>query len=448
MIITIDGPSGTGKTTVSKQVAQKLSFSYFDTGAMYRSVTWFILKHDIHFSDLPRIQELLATFSFHIEEVDGVKRYFVHGEDVTDEIRSQQITRMVSEIAAFPFVREMLLKVQKEFAIKESAVFEGRDLGSVVFPDAEVKIFLTASRKVRARRRLEEIRRTRPHEALEMDLKKVAEDIRRRDKMDSTRKLAPLICPKGAYVIDTSYLSLHQVVDKILKQVKKKLKQMACPWMHCKEMRPFYRFILCLAWVIYKVLYRHKVYGLEHYYPGAGILAANHTSYLDPPIVAISWPEEIHFLAKQSLFKPFLFGRMIRALNSHPVSGDVNDVAVFKMLIQLLKEGKKVILFPEGLRSENGQLEPLKPGIGLLASRANAAIIPTYICGAFQIWDIHHKLPKLRGRTVCVFGKPILWQDFSHFEKKEAQSQLVERLTTAILNLKAWYESGAKGIPP
>ncbi|HSX12696.1 MAG TPA: lysophospholipid acyltransferase family protein, partial [Rhabdochlamydiaceae bacterium] len=229
---------------------------------------------------------------------------------------------------------------------------------------------------------------------------------------------------------------------------KKTLKKMGQPWAYAKEMKPFYRFVLFLAWCVYKILYRHKVYGLEHYYSGPGILAANHVSYLDPPIVAISWPEEIHFLAKESLFKPFLFGRMIRALNSHPVTGEVNDISVFKTLIQLLKEGKKVILFPEGLRSENGQLEPLKPGIGLLAARANAAIIPTYIFGAFQIWDIHHKLPKLYGRTICIFGKPILWQDFARFEKKEAQAQLIERLTEALLNLKSWYEEGAKGIPP
>lgn len=448
MIITIDGPSGTGKTSVSKKVAKALHFSYFDTGAMYRCVTWFILKHETPLSDLHRLKQLLGEFSFHIEEIEGEKRYFVQDEDVTEEIRSQRITRGVSDVAALPIVREMLWKVQKDFAIKESAVFEGRDLGSVVFPNAEVKIFLTASSEVRARRRLEEIKQTMPDEAKDIDLEKIEGDIKRRDTIDSTRKLAPLVCPKGAYVIDTSYLTLDQVVNKILKQVKKTLQKMSRPWLYYKGMRPFYRFVLFLAWVAYKVLYRHKVYGLEHYYQGAGIIAANHTSYLDPPLVAISWPEEIHFLAKQSLFKPFLFGRMIRALNSHPVSGDVNDISVFKTLIQLLKEGKKIILFPEGLRSENGQLEPLKPGIGLLASRANAAIIPTYIFGAFEIWDIHHKLPKLTGRTVCVFGKPILWQEFSHFEKKEAQAQLVERLTDSILKLKSWYEDGAKGIPP
>jgi cytidylate kinase len=448
VIITIDGPSGTGKTTVAKRVAEALSFSHFDTGAMYRCATWFILKHQIPLSEIEKLKERLAAFSFHVEERDGTKHYFVEGEDVTAEIRSQRITKEVSAVAALPFIREILSRTQKEFAIKESAVFEGRDLGSVIFPHAEVKIFLTASSQVRAVRRLKEIRATRPDEAKQIDLATLAADMEQRDLLDSTRKIAPLKQPEGAYVVDTSTLSIDQVVDLILKRVKKTLKKMSRSWLFAKKMKPFYRFILCLAWILYKILYRHKVYGLEHYYAGPGILAANHTSYLDPPIVAISWPEEVHFLAKESLFKPFLFGRMIRALNSHPVSGEVNDISVFKTLIQLLKEGKKVILFPEGLRSENGQLEPLKAGIGLLAARANAAIIPTYIFGAYQIWDIHHKLPKFTGRTVCIFGKPILWQDFSSFEKKEAQAQLLERLTDAILKLKHWYESGAKGIPP
>lgn len=447
MIITIDGPSGTGKTTVAKQVANALGFTYFDTGAMYRAVTWFILKHNIKPSDEQAIKELLDEFVFRIEDKNNAKRYFVNDHDVTEDIRSSKITGAVSEIASMPLIREKLWKVQRDFAKKESAVFEGRDLGSVVFPDAEVKIFLTADPKVRARRRLEEVRRTRPYEAGEYDEQKMIQDIERRDHLDSTRELAPLVCPDGAYQIDTSTLSLVEVVEKILKIKEKVIKKMACGWLYCKEMKPFYRFILCLAWLTYKVLYRHKIYGLEHYHSGAGILASNHVSYLDPPIVAISWPEEVHFLAKESLFKPFLFGRLIRALNSHPVSGEVGDISVFKTLIQLLKEGKKIILFPEGGRSETGELQEIKPGIALLVSKGNAAVIPTYIHGAYEIWSIHRKSPKFLGKTACVFGKPILWETFSHLDRKEAQAQMTSALADSIQKLKIWYEQGAKGIP-
>lgn len=448
MIITIDGPSGTGKTTVAKQVANALGFAYFDTGAMYRAVTWSILKHSLKLSDQQALKEFLEGFAFRIEEKNGAKKYFVNDEEVTEEIRSPKITKAVSEVSALPLVREKLWKVQRDFAKQESAVFEGRDMGSVVFPNAEVKIFLTAIPKIRARRRLEEYRRTRPEDAEGYDEQKMIQDIQKRDQFDSSRELAPLVCPGGAYKIDTSNLSIEEVVQKILKREQKILKKMACGWLYCKEMKPFYRFILAIAWITYKVLYRHKIYGLEHYHPGAGILAANHVSYLDPPIVAISWPEEVHFLAKESLFRPFLFGRLIRALNSHPVTGEVGDISVFKTLIQLLKEGKKIILFPEGGRTETGELQPLKPGIGLLVSKGNAAVIPTYVHGAYEIWNIHRKFPKPRGKTACVFGKPLLWENFSHLDKKEAQAQMTSALTESIQKLKAWYDEGALGIPP
>lgn len=448
MIITIDGPSGTGKTTVAKRVAEAMHVSYFDTGAMYRAVTWAIFKENIEISDDAAISALLERFSFRIEEGKKGNRYFVGDSDVTEEIRSPKITSMVSKVSALPSVREKLWKIQREFGAKESAVFEGRDMGSVVFPAAEIKIYLTASPEIRGRRRLEEIKSSRPDDAHAMDEQKMVEEIKRRDHLDSTRDLAPLVCPEDAYIIDTTNLSIDQVVDKILDYEKSIIKKMSRGWLYCKTMKPLYRFILFLAWCVFRFFYRHKVYGLEHYYPGAGILAANHISYMDPPIVAISWPEEVHFLAKESLFKPFLFGNLIRALNSHPVKGDVGDISVFKMLIQLLKEGKKIILFPEGLRSESGRLEPLKPGVGLLVSKGNAAVIPTYIHGPFEIWNVHRKIPKMFGKTACVFGRPIFWESFSHLDKKEAQALLTQTLTEAIQNLRAWYEKGAKGSPP
>lgn len=218
-------------------------------------------------------------------------------------------------------------------------------------------------------------------------------------------------------------------------------------WCRRDKMTLLYRFILFKAWLFFKIFYRHKIYGLEHFYPGAAIIAGNHTSFLDPPILAISWPQEVHFLARESLFRPWGFGSLIRALNAHPVSGDAGDVAVFKTITQVLKEGKKVILFPEGRRTE-GELGEIKPGIGLLVSRAQAAIIPAYIHGACQIWGIKRRLPKLWGRTACVFGTPILWESFANLDKKEAQKAISQELTKSILALKAWYEAGAQGTPP
>lgn len=219
-------------------------------------------------------------------------------------------------------------------------------------------------------------------------------------------------------------------------------------WLICFHMKLLYRFILFLAWCCFKIFYRHRIYGREHFCEGAGIIASNHTSFLDPPAIAISWPEEVHFLAKESLFHHFGLGWLIKQLNSHPVRGDAGDVAVFRAIENVLSGGNKLILFPEGTRSFEGNLLEIRPGIALLAARTKAAIIPTYVHGTFTLWGRDRKFPKLFGKTACVFGKPILWEEFSSLPRKEAQKQLCDRLFEAISALRSWYESGAEGSPP
>jgi cytidylate kinase len=440
MIITIDGPSGTGKTTVAKRVAEKLHFSYFDTGAMYRAVTWLALQKKIDLDDETAVFELLQNFHFRIEEKEGAKRYFVGENDVTQAIRTPEINTNVSKVAALLPVRKSLWKIQHEFAKNGDAVFEGRDIGSVVFPEAEVKVFLTARPEVRAQRRLKEYLEKHPQLASSMSEEQMLKDIMRRDELDSTREHAPLTCPKDAVQIDTSELTLDQVVEKILEHKGQEVK-----W---PKGNLLYRTILFLADCFFSLFYRHKVYGKEHFIPGGAIIAANHASYFDPPIAAISSPQEVHFLAKDYLFKVPLFGSFIRALNSHPVRGDAGDVAVFKLLTTLLKEGKKVILFPEGKREDEDRLEEIKPGMALLITRTGAFVQPLYIHGTFKVWSRYRKLPKLSGTTASVWGSPIRYDAFKHLEKREAQEAFSLEVGRAINALRAWYEAGAKGTPP
>jgi CMP/dCMP kinase len=214
MIITIDGPAGTGKTTVARLVAERLHVPFFDTGSMYRSVAWRILKKEIPLSDCVRIEEELSTFSFHISTDGNGRRYYVGDEDVTEVIRSQPVTAIVSEVSALPCVRKALWKIQREFGEKGDAVFEGRDMGSVVFPHAEMKIFLTARAELRAQRRFQELLQKNPGDKI--DQEQILAEIIRRDEYDSSRTLAPLKCPEDALLIDTSDLSIDGVVDRIL----------------------------------------------------------------------------------------------------------------------------------------------------------------------------------------------------------------------------------------
>lgn len=217
MIITIDGPSGTGKTTVARRVADKLHFVYFDTGAMYRCFTWFVLEHNIEINDSSAIEDLLKKFTFNIVEKNGAKQYFVGEKNATEIIRSRPVTAHVSAVSALEQVRAYLLTIQHRFAQKQNAVFEGRDLGTVVFPNAELKIFLTADPEIRAERRLNEMLEKRSEEARALNRDQMLVDIMRRDEYDSTREIAPLRCPADALQIDTTHLSIDQVVDQIVK---------------------------------------------------------------------------------------------------------------------------------------------------------------------------------------------------------------------------------------
>lgn len=219
-------------------------------------------------------------------------------------------------------------------------------------------------------------------------------------------------------------------------------------WLKSKKTTVLFKFVRCITYWGFRLFYHHKIYGLHHFHPGPALIAANHISFLDPPIVSVSAPQEVHFLARKTLFRNPLFGALIRNLNSHPVSGKAEDVTVFKTIVSLLKEGKKVIIFPEGKRSPDGTIGEIKPGISLLISRTKAAIIPTYIHGTFEIWSRKQKLPKLTGKTAVVFGTPLFFEESEGKDKKEAQKMLSDKLEKALHDLKDWYEAGAKGTPP
>lgn len=213
-------------------------------------------------------------------------------------------------------------------------------------------------------------------------------------------------------------------------------------------MKPFYWFTSSLFKAFFYLFYSHQIYGLEHFVKGKGIVAPNHASFFDPPLIAASWPEEISFLARKSLFSFPFFGFLIRQLNAYPITGTAQDLNSIKLVCHLLSENKKIVVFPEGVRSFDGSLGPIKSGIGMLAMRNQSPIIPVYIHGCFDIWSRFQKFPKLSGKTACVFGTPIEWQNFAHLEKKEAQEAIASQVKESIEKLKAWYDNGAKGSPP
>jgi cytidylate kinase len=203
-VIAIDGPAGSGKSTVARAVASRLGMAYLDTGAMYRAVTFAALRRGID----PDDERLVARLADQVE-IDVSDTVMVDGVDATIEIRGPEVSRAVSVVAANPAVRKELNRRQREWAAAhEGGVIEGRDIGSIVFPEADVKVYLTASDSERAGRRSKEV--------LDMDYDAVAADIARRDLADSNRSAAPLTVPQGAVTLDTTTMSIDDVVDRVM----------------------------------------------------------------------------------------------------------------------------------------------------------------------------------------------------------------------------------------
>lgn len=216
MIITIDGPIATGKSTLAKTLAHEIGYIYFDTGAMYRCAAYGITKNNINIDDPQQLKEFLKKFKFEIKIKHGNRRYFVDDEDVTDKIRLRDVTSYVSKIAAKPEVREKLVALQREFSVGVNAVFEGRDMGTVVFPEAQVKIFLAGRPEVRAKRRYDELKAKYPEQTKDLTLEQALEDLNQRDNFDITRENSPLKQASDALVIDTSDLTIDEIIFKIL----------------------------------------------------------------------------------------------------------------------------------------------------------------------------------------------------------------------------------------
>jgi cytidylate kinase len=211
--LAIDGPAGSGKSTISSLIAKKLGWTHIDTGAMYRAVTLLAIELGIDLSD-EASYHFLETSNIHYD----LDHIFINERDVTEDIRSDKVTKNVSLVSSFPYVRKKLVDLQMKAATKGNIVMDGRDIGTVVLPNANLKVFLTANVEERAKRRFKE----QVKKGKEMDIHKVYEDILNRDQKDTTRKESPLKIADDAIVLDTTYLTIEEVVNKIIELTGKK----------------------------------------------------------------------------------------------------------------------------------------------------------------------------------------------------------------------------------
>lgn len=213
--IAIDGPSGAGKSTVAKMIAAKLGIIYVDTGALYRTVGYYVRSKEVDPKDAVAVEALLPEIHVELSYVDGVQVVFLNGENLGDRIRTPEMSMYASAVSAIPAVRAFLLETQRDLARKNSVIMDGRDIGTVILPDADVKIFLTASNECRARRRCDELNA----KGMPADYEDVLRDIIERDRNDSTRAVAPAVPAEDAVHFDNSWMTPEECVAGIMKIV-------------------------------------------------------------------------------------------------------------------------------------------------------------------------------------------------------------------------------------
>lgn len=214
-IVAVDGPAGSGKSTISKIVAKELEMTYLDTGAMYRMVTLAVIRNQVNVENLDEVNKMLDNL-----KLDIIKdKFFLNNEDVSEAIRGIEVTNNVSRIAAIKLVREKLVDMQRSISEGKKVILDGRDIGTVVFPNADIKVFLVASPEERAKRRVKEFL----SKGIDTDFETVLAEILKRDEMDSTRKESPLLKAKDAVLIDTSFMNIEEVSKEIINLVNQKI---------------------------------------------------------------------------------------------------------------------------------------------------------------------------------------------------------------------------------
>jgi cytidylate kinase len=222
LVVAIDGPAASGKSTTARNVARRLGYTYIDTGAMYRAATLAVLRAGIDPNDRAAVEHLACRTSIRlVRRDDGSLRTLLDGEDVSSAIRSPEVTASVSAVSSYPRVREHLVALQQRMGEEGGVVLDGRDIGTVVFPDADVKVFMVADLRARAERRQAEL----TTQGTDIDIDGLQADLERRDRLDSTRQLSPLMRAPDAVEIDTSTMSIDEQVERVLELVRERLEQ-------------------------------------------------------------------------------------------------------------------------------------------------------------------------------------------------------------------------------
>ncbi len=391
--IAIDGPGGAGKSSLAKAVAKELGIIYVDTGALYRTIGVYMLNNGIDPSDEEAVAPLLGSICIELKFIDGKQIIFLNGNEVGDEIRTPSASMAASAVSALPKVREFLLMTQRSIAQNNSVIMDGRDIGTVILPHAEVKIFLTASPEARAKRRYDELL----SKGVDTTYEQVFTDMAQRDKNDSTRAIAPCVPAPDAIMMDNSSMTAEQTVDSVITMIKKIEKK------RNKKGHPFYLACKYIVGPFYRLFTRINVIGKENIPKNGGaLICCNHIGISDIFLLGVTFPRQIHFLSKKEWFSIPVFKSLISALGAIKLDRGGKDVGALKNAINTLNAGKLVAIFPQGHRQPgiNPAMTPIKNGAGLIAYRSGSDVIPVCI----RTKDVKYRFMR---KIDIIIGKPM-----------------------------------------
>ncbi len=448
-VVAIDGPAGSGKSTIAKALAVRLGMQHLDTGAMYRSVAWASLQRGVSLDDV----HAMATVAESIDLVvasrdDGSQLVTIDGVDVTAAIRTPEIDAAVGPVASAAPVRAALVAQQRRWAEQHGGgVLEGRDIATVVFPDAAVKVYLTASVDERARRRAVQ------HGG---EVSSVAADIERRDLVDSTREADPLQVAAGAHVIDTTGHTVDEVLDQIEGLVREATAgdvarpvlapvtptsaamvrpTFPVPVLNRRE-RALYGTVHAAVRTLLSTYIPTKYVGLENV-PKTGpfIVASVHRSVIDFMIVGLLTKRRLRYMGKDSVWNVKWFVPIADTLGGIPVSRGTIDRDSVNRCIEALTSGEPLVLFPEGRRKAGPVVEDLFDGVAFIALKAGVPILPVGIGGSDRVLPLGAKFP--RRRRVLVKVGPVIESPFDSTTRsvRKAAPALTLRLRDEIQRL-------------
>ena len=418
-IVAIDGPAGTGKGTVTKILSKKFKLVNIDTGATYRCVTLDMLNKGIKLEELDKIKELLQNIKIEIRRENEEQKIYLNNEDVTEKIRSKEVTELVSQVSSIKEVRLSMVELQRKMAEGKDVIMEGRDIGTYVFPTADVKIYLDADLEERAQRRYKQNR----EKGINISYVDILENIKQRDENDKSKAIGALKVAHDAEVIDTTTMSINQVVREISNIIIKKKQDLKLQKKIYKVRREttwkkiIRKIIKAILRTVYRIAFRVKITGNVPQ-EGAYIICANHINYLDAAAIVLFNKRKVNFVAKEDLFTHGILFWLGHLFDAIPIKRDMQDIEAMKRCLKVLKNDELLGIFPEGTRKGMEKNGKAKNGAAFMAIRSGVKIIPTGIHGTFKPFS----------KVYINYGEPI---DLSEYKN---QKDKLDEATDIVMN--------------